>query len=485
MTARLQPRLLVALMSAACAPAPPQAAQGKNARVESCSYDVQVATDSPLVLDVAARCNARGPLSFVASERPSVPHISGAVDAAGRALRRKGASFSLPEEAVTTASIRYQVDLDATAKDAESFDVALRSGRSLIAPASTWLLRPEPHSSATGLTLRVRTPKNMGFTTGLTSVGNAYQMGAHELPVSTYAIFGPRQLVQLALPGPNSVLDPAKAGKAEVEVAFADGALGVSSKVVSDWIERSASAVADFWGGFPVPRALVVVIPAADRRGVVHGKVLPESSPGIVIVMGEHSDEASLNEDWVLVHELFHLGFPSFQGEAKWLDEGLATYYEPIIRARAGNKTEADVWAEFVRAMPQGVPAMEDEGLENTSSYRGIYWGGAIVSLLADLEIRKHSGGKRGLEAGLRRVLQAGGNASEVWSMERAVRVCDGSGGLGTLRKLVHRYAYRGSPVNLDAVWRELGIVRHSRGVHLRDDAPLSHIRRAIVFGKP
>ena len=47
------------------------------------------------------------------------------------------------------------------------------------------------------------------------------------------------------------------------------------------------------------------------------------------------------------MHELYHLGFPSFQGEGKWLDEGLATYYEPMIRARAGLRTETSLWDEF------------------------------------------------------------------------------------------------------------------------------------------
>src|SRR5690606_33687893 len=114
--------------------------------------------------------------------------------------------------------------------------------------------------------------------------------------------------------------------------------------------------------------------------------------------------------------ELFHLGFPSFAGEGKWLDEGLATYYEPLIRARHGWKTEEGVWAEFVRAMPQAMRSGRVGGLEKSSSYREIYWGGAIVALLADLAARKQSNGQLGLEKGLRAVLAAGGNASEVWS---------------------------------------------------------------------
>jgi hypothetical protein len=473
--------LALALYALSCGTPASRAASGKEAQVESCHYEAHVVGVTPLLLDVRVQCAARGPLAFVASERPAARHISKIVDASGRALKRKGAAFTLPTDAVTTTSFSYRVDLDGVARDAESFDVALRSGRSLIAPASTWILHPEPHTSNTQVTLRVHTPKGMGFVTGLAPAGDGYRMDAHEVRVSTYSVFGPRAIETLTLPGP-----PGGGGiQSRLTVAFADGPLDASTAAVTDWVLRSARAVGKFWGGFPVAHGLVVVIPAEGRRGVAFGKVLPESAPGIVIVVGEHSDAEALDDDWVLVHELFHLGFPSFQDEGKWLDEGLATYYEPIIRARAGKKTEHEVWAEFAHAMPQGLPAMQNEGLEHTKSYRAIYWGGALVALLADVEIRKRTGGRQGLEAGLLEVLAAGGNASEVWTLDRAIRVCDSAWGLGTLRTLAARHAHRGSVVDLDGLWRELGVVRLERGVRLRDDAPMSHIRKAIVFGAP
>ena len=473
-----------ALFVASCASEPPRAAAGKGARVESCHYEARVAKTTPLLLDVRVQCAARGPLAFVASERPAARHISKIVDARGRALERQGATFSMLSDAVTTASFSYRVDLDGVARDAESFDIALRSGRSLIAPASTWILRPEPHTGHTEITLRVHTPKDMGFVTGLTSVGDDYRMDPNEGRASPSPVSGPRHIETLMLPGPLSQAQESSS-QSRLTVAFADGPLDLKRQVVTDWVGGSARAVGKFWGGFPLQHGLVVVLPSEGQRGVSFGKVLPESSPGIVIVLGEKSDAESLKDDWVLVHELFHLGFPSFQGEGKWLDEGLATYYEPIIRARAGTKTENEVWGEFAHAMPQGLPAMQNEGLENTKSYRGIYWGGALVALLADVEIRERSRGKQGLEAGLLKVLEAGGNASEVWTLDQAMRVCDASAGLGTLRALAARHAHRGSPVDLDALWRKLGVVRLRRGVRLTDDAPLSQIRKAIVFGAP
>jgi predicted metalloprotease with PDZ domain len=57
-------------------------------------------------------------------------------------------------------------------------------------------------------------------------------------------------------------------------------------------------------------------------------------------------DADDLRADWVLAHELFHLGVPSMPGGA-WLDEGLATYYEPVLRTRAGLVSEMATWTEL------------------------------------------------------------------------------------------------------------------------------------------
>ncbi|MEZ4227338.1 MAG: hypothetical protein R3B13_40750 [Polyangiaceae bacterium] len=470
---------LFLLAAGACTAAPPSSPSTSGASVKRCHYDVQVASSNPLLLDVTADCVADGALKFVASEPPALPHLSDMFDGTGRALAVEGGGITVAASDDATSTLRYRVNLDGVAQQAESFDVALRSGKSVVAPASTWLLRPEPHTARTEVTVDVHPGADMSFATGLMRRDGHYRLGAHEVPVATYSVFGPRAERQLFVPG------PAGTGQAEIAVAFADGALDVDVDVVTSWIARSAAAVGEFWGGFPVSRALVVVVPAPGRRGVGFGKVLPESSPGIVLVIGEHSDAAALSADWVLVHELFHLGFPSFQGEGKWLDEGLATYYEPIIRARAGNKSEADVWEEFVRAMPQGYTALRTQGLEHTAAYRGIYWGGAVVSLLADLEARKQSDGARGLEHGLRAILRAGGNASEVWSLEQSIHTCDTALAAPVLAPLAERYAYRGSAVDLRPLWRQLGIEPVTGGVRLRDDAPMSKLRKAIVYGHP
>ena len=78
------------------------------------------------------------------------------------------------------------------------------------------------------------------------------------------------------------------------------------------------------------------------------------------------------------MHEFLHLGSPLMRDEGPWLNEGIATFYEPVLRARAGWKTEDEVWREWISQMPRGMPAMTEIGLSNAGR-GGIYWGGAVV----------------------------------------------------------------------------------------------------------
>ena len=113
--------------------------------------------------------------------------------------------------------------------------------------------------------------------------------------------------------------------------------------------------------------------------------------------MGQHATLADLNDDWELTHEMIHFGFPSVEGRHRWIEEGIATYVEPIARAQVGRLTAEQVWGGMVDGMPQGLPAPGDQGLDYTHAWGRTYWGGAIFCLLADIEIRKQTGNCHGL----------------------------------------------------------------------------------------
>lgn len=454
--ARFAPAALAALsLCAGCHPS--GAARARTTTIQSCHYQVELSAEG--LATVAVTCKADGPMAFRVAERPLANSVRSAAPGKAGHFRSNDARLS------------YVVDLAKLAGHGHDFDRAARVGASFIATMSSVLLVPEPLTTDIPSTVQVTAAAPLAVSVGLARAPapNTYRLMAHEIPVATYFAFGKLTQRTLDIDG------------ARLDVTALDGPLDQSFDEVNAWIAKSAEAVHDFYRAFPVPRASVTVIPTPERASVLFGKVLPESEPGVALLVGQHATRKALYSDWILVHELFHLGFPSFFEEGKWLDEGLATYYEPIIRVRAGLYTEAELWSELSSKMPQGLPAFTELGLEKADDFRGIYWGGALACLLADVTARKRDP-QRGLEVGLRALREAGGTASEVWTLADVMAAVDHALGAPTLEPIAREHAQRGSAFDLPALFAALGVKRDAHGaVHLSDAAPLAAVRRAIT----
>src|SRR5258708_12201474 len=103
--------------------------------------------------------------------------------------------------------------------------------------------------------------------------------------------------------------------------------------------------------------------------------------------LGQHETEEELSEDWTITHEFVHLAFASLPDNQHWMEEGLATYVEPIARAQAGQLSSEQVWRGMVLGMPQGEPKRGDRGLDWTLSWGRTYSGGALFCLCAAVPI--------------------------------------------------------------------------------------------------
>jgi hypothetical protein len=166
------------------------------------------------------------------------------------------------------------------------------------------------------------------------------------------------------------------------------------------------------------------------------------------------------------------------------MEEGLATYVEPIARARRAHLRPEEVWADLVRRTPQGLPG--PGGLNASRGFGAVYWGGALFWLLADVEIREKTGQRHTLEDALAAVRAAGGSIAVTWPVERVLSVADRGVGVDVLVPLYARMASAEAHVDLPALWARLGI-EDAGGIRFRDDAPLAAIRRAITTaaGRP
>jgi len=292
-------------------------------------------------------------------------------------------------------------------------------------------------------------------------------------------------IAHLALGAPPALAAPTTANDitvdgATIHIEFEPGAFRDGGDAVRGWIRRSANIVAGYYGRFPTTRVTVQVIAEAGD-GVHGGKSFANPNAFIRVQLGREVTEAQLLADWVLVHEMTHLALPDTGEAHAWLSEGLATYVEGVARVQAGNRSEADVWSEEIRQMPRGMPQPEDRGLDHTHTWGRTYWGGAMFCLLADVEIRKQSHNRVGLQDALRAVARASGGLAADWPIERVLRTGDGAVGTTTLEDLYAQMKDRPVTPDLMRLWQQLGIEPEGSSVRLSDSAPLADVRRAIM----
>jgi len=267
---------------------------------------------------------------------------------------------------------------------------------------------------------------------------------------------------------------------ATIDVTLPDEAMKLSREELLDWVRNSAHAVTNYYGHFPVPH-LALRVRSGSGSGIRHGVTYPRDGGLIFVSVGRDTDVAETKEDWVLVHEMIHLAFPSMPDEQHWIEEGISTYVEPVARVRVGLMPLDEMWRSFIRDMPKGEPEQGDEGLDNTHTWGRTYWGGGMFCLLADVRIRERTGNRKGLQDALRGINNGGGNISEDWEIERALALGDKATGTTVLRDLYRQMRDKPAPADLDQLWKKLGVDLRNRVVTYNEKAPEAGIRKAIA----
>ncbi|MEZ4302639.1 MAG: hypothetical protein R3B70_47370 [Polyangiaceae bacterium] len=360
-------------------------------------YEVSLASVDPWVIDVAASFEG-GVKAGVIALPPAVSGLSVEEDGAKRTPAQHGRSYQL--DCAHSCIARYRFDLSGAAEMTEdAATVAIRSGGDLVTPTSVWLIRPTPVDPYVNATLRVdtRDPKANGAedpkfaapfprdeATGL------YRMVGRDLGQLGYTAWGSFTTVRV------------QATQGTLEAAVLRGARRADDATIERWLSATARALDTVYGRFPIDRVLVVVAPQPGSGEVDFGRTVPAGGASILMLVGAEATERDLFKDWVLAHELFHLGVPSMPRDGRWLDEGLATYYEPVLRTRAGLMPERAMWAELRSNGARGVATREEPSLAAAEGHDRVYYGGSLFRSRRTWDPQADRGA-RSLDDGLRR----------------------------------------------------------------------------------
>jgi hypothetical protein len=271
-------------------------------------------------------------------------------------------------------------------------------------------------------------------------------------------------------------------GNASIQLDLGNGNLDLPHDAIVVWVRRAAEAVAKYYGRFPVPTARILVLPSSGsgvHNGTTWGNV--GGSPAFTrIRVGEHTNSDQLRDDWMMTHELIHTALPSLPEENHWFEEGTAVYVEPIARVQSGQLDQQLVWADMIRNMPQGNPRDDDRGLDRTPTWARTYWGGAGFCLLADVELRKQTHNRKGLQQALQAINAAGGNIAHEWPIERTLVIADKATDTEVLSTLYKKMSNNPVPIDFDNLWLQLGVSPTGSTATFNPKAPLAAIRQAI-----
>lgn len=453
----------------------PAGAQGRE-----CRYDVVVSDASATELSVSLECDGGLP-ARLGMKSGAAGWVGTITLADGSTIETDLDGWSIPANQRAQVA-RYTLPLGAMSAASGRYNAAMKVGNSILVQLDSWLAVPEPAGDYT-LALSIALPGGGDVATSLPRDAEGYRLAAAELERAGFFVFGTFKRTDVTLPAPGSL----DAGSGETTVAHLivlDGRMSATLADFARWVEFTGLAAAEFWRGFPMEEPFLVVVPASGR-GVEQGRVIPGLSVMTLLHVGRETPVAALYSEPVMVHEMVHLGSPSIEGPGDWLNEGTAMYFETIIRARAGWLTREDVWRDWVANMPKGLEALGETGLEEADE-TGIYWGGALFMLLADIELRKSSGLRLGLEDCARAVRDAGGTMDQDWTAKQFLDACDATFGNSIVSDLAARYVKPGKAPTLSALWNQLGVVTSKDGsVRFDDTALLAAVRDAILSGGP
>ena len=193
-------------------------------------------------------------------------------------------------------------------------------------------------------------------------------------------LFGRLQLEQVNLPG------------GTLNLAVAAKTTASKDRYVA-WTTRIAKTVVHEFGQMPVPSTQVVIIPTwFGRASVPWGQVQRGNGSGLLVMPKSGATMAELVKDWTLYHEFTHLFHPYLGSRGRWVAEGFASYYQNVLRAKAGVISADYAWERMIAGFTRGERQSRKGQTVASGGLMRTYWTGAVMALELDMRLRQQNG---------------------------------------------------------------------------------------------
>lgn len=261
-----------------------------------------------------------------------------------------------------------------------------------------------------------------------------------------------------------------------------------------DWLRSASTNVSLAYGRFPNPSTSVIVQPTSRRSWggsspVPFGRVMRDDGERVELYVNVDRPIEDFYGDWTATHEFSHLMLPYVSSRNKWISEGFASYYQNVLMSRAGHYTAAEAWKKLSDGLERGRRSRPDLSLNDAAeagirrARMKIYWSGAAIALLADVQLRERSGGRESLDTALDGLQRCCLPSTRTWSGRELFSKLDSFVTEPVFMPLYRQYANRAGFPDFAPALERLGVEIDGAGARLHDDAELAAIRDAISHG--
>ncbi len=392
-------------------------------------------------------------------------------------IRIRNRRMLLPDDGLSC--LRYSVDLKRAASR-ERRNGLLSKSNFIVSPAA-WLWRPDI-SNDDAIIIRFELPEKTDVSVPWAAVAgeaNTYRLVDSPETSTAFAAFGQLQYRELEIPG------------ARLRVTIMQSRETIEVDPLYDWVRDTALTVNLAYGRFPNPEASVVLFPA-DRAwsqgdAVTFGRVVRDGGETVELFVNPTKPIVEFYDSWTATHEFSHLMMPYVSEEHRWISEGFASYYQNVLMARAGRYTEQRAWQKLWEGFERGRQSRPEMSMNEAAreGWRGatmkIYWSGAAIALMADIELRRRSNGEESLDAVLSRLQDCCLPSDHSWSGIEFFKKLDSLVDAPVFMPLYKRYANTAGFPEVRLLLEELGVEYERGQVRLRDNAVAADVRTAIM----
>jgi hypothetical protein len=394
------------------------------------------------------------------------------------ALGSRGRRLELPQPGVSC--IHYVVNLKQAAA-AERRNTSLAKDNIVVSPA-VWLWRP-PLNSNTRIIIHFDLEDGIDVSVPWRPLAErkaSYEILPSPRNGSAVAAFGRFVNVRRELQD------------GELSIALLRPTGAIDPTAIVDWVHDAAVTVSLAYGRLPNSSPQVVVLPIGSNgwqgdSPVPFGRVIRDGGETIELFVNERRPIEDFYDDWTATHEFSHLMLPFVRPAHRWISEGFAQYYQNVLLTRAGRYDQQRAWQKLHDGFERGRDS-RPELSPNEAARRGvgeatmkIYWSGAIIALMADVELRRRSGGRESLDGILDQLQDCCLPSARSWSGTDLFETLDGFVEEPVFMPLYREYADTSGFPHFEDTLERLGVFVHDGTVRLSNDAEFAEIRRAIT----